>query len=506
MRKSPLLLLALLLLPGAARADAPVGKIIEDVWEVAHLEGARVGTIRTTVREYSFKQGKVLRTSKLMDLTLKRFNALVRLRAETGTDETPDGRVTGVYMRLSQPREDLLQIGTVTKEGLHVRVEGRKIDKVVPWNDQVIGLHRQDRLLKEKNLKPGDTFSFLSYEPTITYVVTLRVKVGAEEEVETLKGKRKLLRVEVAPDKVQDGAGNSVKLPATVLWLDEERNVVRQQMELPGMGTIISQRTTREIALAEGGPIARVADVGERTYIPLNRPVANPHSTAQVVYRITVKDDDEPTSAIAQDARQTIKNVNGNTFDLHVRAVRAPEKGTEAKEAKEEYRKSCYYLNSDDARVQALAREAVGDETDPLRKARRIERWVHTHLRVDNSIEFVPAGEVARLRAGDCRQHAMLTAAMCRAAGVPSRTAVGLIPAHDPRGRPVMAYHMWAEVWVQGQWLAIDAILGQGAIGAAHVKIADQSWYDVESLKPMLAVQRVLGKLAIEVVSVDGKP
>ena len=78
--------------------------------------------------------------------------------------------------------------------------------------------------------------------------------------------------------------------------------------------------------------------------------------------------------------------------------------------------------------------------------------------------------------------------------------------ATEKRGKPIMAYHMWTEVWVQGQWLAIDATLGQGAIGAAHVKIADHSWYDTHSLTPLLSVARVLDKLSIEVVSVNGTP
>ncbi len=499
--------LGFLLLAGAARADVAPGKVVEDVWEVAHLDGARVGTFRTTVREVERAGVKLLRTTQQMELTLKRYNALVRIRFETGSDETPDGKVTGVWMRMPQGKQDLVQVGVVEKEGLHLKVEGQKIDKFVAWNDQVLGLYKQEHLFKERKVKPGDRFSFLSYEPSITFVATLRVKVGDEEEVETLKGKQKLLRVDVTPDKVEDANGLRVQLPGMAVWLDREANVVRRQMELEGMGKIITQRTTREAALATGGPAARMTDVGERTLVPLNRAVPQPQSTNTLVYRITVRDDDDPTSAVAQDARQQIKNVKGNTFELHVRAIRSPQKVDDPdKEAKDDYLKSCTYLNSDDARVREAAREAVGEETDPLKKARRVERWVHGHLRVDNGIEFVPAGEVARLRAGDCRQHAVLTAAMCRAAGVPSRTALGLVPAHDPRGRPVMAYHMWAEVWVKGQWLALDAIQGQGSIGAAHLKIADHSWFDEASLKPMLAVQRVLGKIAVEVVSVDGKP
>ena len=71
-------------------------------------------------------------------------------------------------------------------------------------------------------------------------------------------------------------------------------------------------------------------------------------------------------------------------------------------------------------------------------------------MEFDNSAPFTTAGKVAETLRGDCRHHAMLAAAMCRAAGVPSRTAVGLIYANDRRNGPVMAFHMWVEVWVKG--------------------------------------------------------
>jgi len=152
--------------------------------------------------------------------------------------------------------------------------------------------------------------------------------------------------------------------------------------------------------------------------------------------------------------------------------------------------------------VKAHAREAVGNEADPLRKARAIEAWVHEHMHGDNQVTFSTAGQVAKDLRGDCRQHAMLTAAMCRAAGVPSRTAVGLIYVTDPQRGPVMGFHMWTEVNVKGQWLGIDATLGRGSVGATHIKIADHSWNDIQSLTPLLPVARVLGNLSIEVVSV----
>src|SRR5262249_41716337 len=173
---------------GAARrggAEQPQGKLVEEVWEVAHLGGYRVGFFHTATREVETKAGKVLRTNLRMELTLKRSGAVQKLKFENGTDETPEGKVVGVSMRMDQGQQDLVQEGTVEEKGLHVKVNGGQIDKYVPWNDGVIGLYRQDRLCKEKKVKPGDTFRFDSYEPSLTAVMTVRGKVLDAEEVPT---------------------------------------------------------------------------------------------------------------------------------------------------------------------------------------------------------------------------------------------------------------------------------------------------------------------------------
>jgi hypothetical protein len=452
MRKyGPLVLGLMLVAVPCAAAEQPQGKTVADTWEVVHLGGYRIGFFHTTTREIDAGAAKVLRTSLQMELTLKRSGAVQKLKFENGNDETPEGRVLAVSMRMN----DDVQEGTVEEKGLHLKVNGgRQIDKYVPWNDRVIGLYRQDRLCQDKKVKPGDRFTYDSYEPSLTSVLTVRGTVGEAEEVATLQGKKKLLRVEVVSDPVlvpKPGSEEKFKiqLPKMLLWLDKDGMPLRRQTEIPGLGTIVLHRTTRAGATA---PVEEVPDLLENTKIALNRPIANPHETRSVVYRVTVKDDDDPTSVLAQDARQEIKNARGNSFELHVKAVRAPA-AVEKPDApaRDEFLKSCYYLNCDDARVKELAARAVGDETDPLRKARRIERWVCDNMQHDNKAPFAPAGQIARTLSGDCRQHALLTAAMCRAAEVPSRTAVGLVYARDAKSRPVMAYHMWTEVWVRGQ-------------------------------------------------------
>ena len=95
-----------------------------------------------------------------------------------------------------------------------------------------------------------------------------------------------------------------------------------------------------------------------------------------------------------------------------------------------------------------------------------------------------------------------MLAALCRAVGVPARTAVGVVYFNDREHGPAFGFHMWTEVYVRGQWLGLDATLGQGGVGPAHLKITDHSWRDVQTLAPLLPVIAVLGKLQVEVVSV----
>ncbi len=149
--------------------------------------------------------------------------------------------------------------------------------------------------------------------------------------------------------------------------------------------------------------------------------------------------------------------------------------------------------------MKDAARDAVGKETDAWRKAQKIEKWVHESMTGSSAVGFACASQIATDKKGDCRQHAMLTAAMCRAAGVPSRTALGLVYVPDAE----MGFHMWTEVWVKGQWLGIDATLGKGGVGPGHLKISDHSWADTQTLAPLLPVTRVMGKLKIEVMKIE---
>jgi transglutaminase-like putative cysteine protease len=494
--------LALLLWVGSVTAAEPQGRLVQEIWEAAYLEGGKAGYVHTRTRELDQDGRKLLRTTTELNLTVKRFNNTLTLRAETGTDETPEGKVTGVSMRqfLGQ-KQDLVLTGTVLGGNkLRVKVEGSKrLEDTIPWDDQVVGLYRQERLFREHKVKPGDQFRYQIFEPQLSAVLGIRVVAKDYEVVEVFKTKTSLLRVEAVADKIQN-----VQLPPSIYWLDKTTLApVRSELDIPGLGKLVLYRGT-ERQVKTGDSTARV-DIGFSQLIRLNRTIRNPYQTQAAVYRLKLQGDEDPLAAVAQDARQEIKILKGNTFELHIRAHRGPQPNAQPdKVAPKEFLHSSFFITSDDDRVKDHARRAVGTSTDPWEKALRIEKWVHENMDLKNFSEaFATASEAARSREGDCTEHAVLAAAMCRAVGVPSRTALGLLYVDSPRG-PAMGYHMWTEVWVKGQWLPIDATLGRGYVGATHLKIADHSWHETQSLTPLLPILRVIGKLSIEVVRGEG--
>lgn len=182
--------LGLFLLAGPALAAPPaapaVGKVIEEFWEAAYLEGNKAGSVHTVTRALEQNGQRILRTTAELNLTVKRFNDTIQLRMLTGNDETPDGKVVGVSMRQYIGKDQALEMyGAVKGDQLHVLVDGAngRLKKVEPWNDDVVGLYRQQRLFRERKLKPGDSFIYQSFAPEATTVLRIHVRALDYEDV-----------------------------------------------------------------------------------------------------------------------------------------------------------------------------------------------------------------------------------------------------------------------------------------------------------------------------------
>jgi hypothetical protein len=110
--------------------------------------------------------------------------------------------------------------------------------------------------------------------------------------------------------------------------------------------------------------------------------------------------------------------------------------------------------------IKQLAAEIVGDEQNPLEKARKIFRWVSKNMPWISEMEYsiIPSLSVKGLtaRRGDCGVQGTSFITLCRAAGVPARWQSGW---QTKPGDWNM--HDWSEFYVEPWgWLPADASYG----------------------------------------------
>lgn len=144
-----------------------------------------------------------------------------------------------------------------------------------------------------------------------------------------------------------------------------------------------------------------------------------------------------------------------------------------------------------DPEIRRAVEEVLGGVTDPRVAARRLSDWVYSTLDKRITLSVPSARQVLEARSGDCNEHTVLYVAMARAAGLPARTAAGLVYVRDR-----FYYHAWPEVWLDG-WVPVDPTLGQTPADASHLRFV------VGGLARQVELVRLIGLLRLDVVSVE---
>jgi transglutaminase-like putative cysteine protease len=487
-----------------ARPPQPAGQPLHEFWEAVHLQGSHIGYAHGVF--HKTKEG-MIRGEEEMHLTLTRFGQSMKMDFRISMTESEKGQVRQFSIRQTLGRdEEVIRSGVIQDGRVKLTtILGRNPPKEesYDWNDKAIGLFAQEKLYAGRGLKPGLVFDFVSFVPEFNIVLATQVKIGEKQPTELL-GNRKhaFWRATMQVEKI-----NNITMPALVCWVNDDGEVYKREQFFPGLGDVAFYRTSKDRARNPGAGAVATADtdIGYSQLVRANRSIPGFNETRSVTYRASIKDADDIESMFAKDDRQTLKVINKNEVEVTVTVPDPPAQPVRAVGAPPaDHLKSNHFLASEDPNVVRFARDATAGVTDPWHKALRIERWVRDRMtNKDYGKAFATAAETARTLDGDCTEHAVLAAAMCRAAGVPSRTAIGLV--HVPADR-AMCFHMWFEVWINGKWYSLDATLGQGRVGAGHLKVLDAHWNGTDSFLPLLPVVRLLGKLKLDILSVEYQP
>ncbi len=370
--------------------------------------------------------------------------------------------------------------------------------KQLPWSPETGGPFADAVSVLERPLRPGERRSLRLFVPALEDLADVELVATKWEPTQLLQGTFRLLRIE---SRMRFSGGAEIR---ATWWTDRQGRL--HKLEQAAGVVVTSYRTKRAIAESAFDP-ARL-DLFAASLIPLDRPLSSPHTAREIEFAVELPAGKSIRGLFVNDARQTFTCEAQNRAHLITRP--SPSNDEPLASATAEDRPAAAdsapssFVEADAPEVLAAARKVTVSDDDPRTLAVALERFVHETVREKSYGKvFSSALEVLRSREGDCTEHAVLLAALCRARGLPARGAVGLVYSPQHAG---LAYHMWTEVWIGEGWIPLDATLGRGRVGPSHLKIGHSHLEGPTSMANMLVFLQAAEGLRIRVVRVEETP
>ena len=307
-------------------------------------------------------------------------------------------------------------------------------------------------------LKAGQTTNYWILDPTtISFIKNIVRNQGVH-------------KIELA-DKQVDATVIEIEDPraSTNVFLDAKGEILKISSALG----IEMLPVTKEVALAPAektspaGEPENKPDLAELTSIKPSIPLPNPETITQLKLRLKTKD----LSTIPSDAYPSVKK-DGDGWLIFIHPYNLnnlkPIAIKLAKTQQPEWTKPGLHIPSTAPKFVKLAKQIVGTSTDVKSAGLKIRRYVNKVMTPNAGIGVLrDATEILSAKEGVCRDYAILTATLCRAAGIPTRLVSGLV-SFDGN----FYYHAWVEVWVGSRWIGLDSVSHNDQISATHIKLA----------------------------------
>lgn len=498
MMKNPIrtfLLTALCCVPAFA---AFAGETIEDRWYVVELQNQRTGWMHLSVE----RDDDRITTSTQLNLTISRGQITIPIEMSSVFIETADGEPVSMSGRQ--------KTGLMPTESSWVFTEG-KTGKVRVTSSQFGSA-------TTKEIDPPDAewmtpFAAGQYverelENGATTIVTSTIDPAVGMSVVTttasIKGKTTIEALgRIVPAVEWEATTSAAPGVRSVEYVDEAGDPIRTEVNFGGIGMSIIL-ADKQLALSKIDP----AELMVSTFVTPNRPIDGARHTIRGEYRLTLNDDSE--FELIDTGSQTWER-DGDAVLLRVLAESGEYHAANVKDV-EPFLASTTAADLADPEIKALTERALqgAERRSEAEQAEQLRRFVHAYIDEKSlAVGFATASEVCRTRQGDCSEHGVLLAAMLRSAGIPSRVASGLIYADAFAGeREIFGYHMWSQalLTIDGveRWVDLDATLPDSTpYDATHITVAVSDLADDDSFNSMASLAPLLGKLEIEVVSVE---
>jgi len=497
--------------PAANAGSGAVGtqKPIFEEWVVVMLDGKNCGFGSTVTTKLDTPSGPQYLTAHQEEFVVKRMGANLKIVETSKVTEDADGGVLN-FDQVSDAGSVVESTGI--REGDEMVVSSRGQTQRFPLPRlSALGPEAVRRLTDAVPLKPGRPFSFNTFSTEYPQAVVVEKGAVVDRETHDVRGVTRALWKLTSEVSLMPGL-------LSTTWVDDQGNDVESLTVLPGLGDMHEYVTDRAECMKQ----PEGAEIFATSLIHPQRALPSPHDLGQAVYRLIPLDPGQ-TLTLWNQGEQRVLSSGPGSCEVEVTAPRftAADATWQLPRADtpdlHKYLQASAYLEVNSPEIQALAKQAVGGETNPVRAAHRIERFVRAYItKKDLNIGFGSAQETAQSREGDCTEHAVLCAALGRAAGLPTRCVVGFgyIPPGDeePTISPavdantgIFGFHMWAEAWIgPDEWEPMDAALDGFDVG--HIAISKSALEEVNPVVDLnTPVLQLLENLKIEIVKTVAK-
>ncbi|MBI4516510.1 MAG: transglutaminase domain-containing protein [Deltaproteobacteria bacterium] len=265
----------------------------------------------------------------------------------------------------------------------------------------------------------------------------------------------------------------------TTAWIDDAGTVLREQ----GPMGLVLVRTDARDALHGSWSSDTALDLVRTVAIPVVGTIDTPRELRELRLRLRGIDLDQ----VPSDARQ---QRGGEIWTIRREDLAAAASYTLPDVASEHRAElaATALLQVEHPRVQSAAAEALAGEHDALAAVHRLLAWIAGYMKQAPTASIPNALQVLADRQGDCNEHAVLFAALARAAGLPARVVAGVVYLDG-----AFYYHAWNEVWL-GHWVSVDPVFNQFPADPTHLKFV-QGGPEEE-----FAILQVIGRVHIDVL------
>jgi hypothetical protein len=458
--------------PGRLQADeAGVtvnGSIVEEFWETAHIGEARVGYAFTQVLHVE-RDGVMLRVEVAdIHFTTTRFGEPQQLVIRDVLESTLDGQLIRMIETMESPAQPVTTLEAVV-EGSELKLTVTTGDEVeeqrIPWDADLAAGMQFSSEFDNHAWQPDEEVATTEYT-FMDGVLSAKYFNRGEVELQMQDGSaRTLLHIE-KQETIADGS-----IQVSNYYIEPGVGAIKQEFVSAELRT---ERVTREVAERTDEPMHESGTVIEVS-LPESMSPADLYLATALTYQLTLAG--ISPSMLPKDLRQTVVPVDEDTVQVLVTA-----NPVMTHTVTDEELQACStagdYVDFEDALLKSLAVEGIEGAETPLDKALALEVFVGEYVADDYQHLFDSASQVALSKAGDCSEHSVLLVSLLRLNGIPARVAAGLVI--DSTNQQALG-HMWVEAYIDGNWIALDAIRSMGGILPAYIKFADWNLLENET-------------------------